>query len=570
VPDRSRRIALALPPLVRLVVALAAVAAATAPVGAAVAPADAAGADCAGGEEHEWAATASPASGAADADDQSAPAILSAYPNPPIDGDRGEFVVVALPGRGNWSLDDGERHVRLPANATGRVVLTAAPGAVPETVEARVVAVPELPALANEGETIRLRRDGREVHAIAYEDASEGELYRPGAGFEPLGATDVGVGSVGAATVTTFALPDAPGVPLSTIRDADRRVRLAAYTFTSERVADALVAAAERGVSVRVLVEGAPVGGVSARQARLLDRLVDAGIEVRAVGGALARVRYQHAKYAVVDDRAVVLSENWKPSGTGGHSSRGWGAVVHDSTVAAHLASVFRADAGWRDARPWRQVRRNTSVQPPEVADGEYAAQFEPRRVRADGVRVLVAPDNAERAVVRLVRSACETLFVQQVAVGSRRSPFLRAALSAARRGVEVRILLSSAWYVREDNRRLAAWLNRTADREGIDLTARLAEPAGRFGKIHNKGVVVDGERALVGSLNWNNHSARQNREVALVLEGEAAAGYYAEVFRSDWRRPGREVPAGLLVVVALAVTIAARWGYDRIEFERR
>jgi hypothetical protein len=58
-------------------------------------------------------------------------------------------------------------------------------------------------------------------------------------------------------------------------------------------------------VTVRVLVEGGPVGGVSRRSAGLLDRFTEAGVEVRVVSGPHARYQFHHAKYAVVGDRAL-------------------------------------------------------------------------------------------------------------------------------------------------------------------------------------------------------------------------------------------------------------------------
>ncbi|PSP53780.1 phospholipase, partial [Halobacteriales archaeon QH_3_68_24] len=143
----------------------------------------------------------------------------------------------------------------------------------------------------------------------------------------------------------------------------------------------------------------------------------------------------------------------------------------------------------------------------------------------------------------------------------------LRTTVRAARRGVEVRVLLSSAWYVREENRRIVERLRERAESEDLSIRAKLAAPEGRFEKIHAKGVVVDGDRVLLGSLNWNRESARENREVALVLEGEAVAGYYREVFESDWAAgsdgdPGA-LPVGSILAVAgvvvLAVLVARR-----------
>jgi phosphatidylserine/phosphatidylglycerophosphate/cardiolipin synthase-like enzyme len=79
--------------------------------------------------------------------------------------------------------------------------------------------------------------------------------------------------------------------------------------------------------------------------------------------------------------------------------------------------------------------------------------------------------------------------------------------------------------------------------------------------------VVVDGDRALVGSLNWNNHSARENREVALLLSGEELGSYYADVFRADWRGGRWTLSAGLAAVLVLSVGSAVGIGRRRIAF---
>jgi phosphatidylserine/phosphatidylglycerophosphate/cardiolipin synthase-like enzyme len=304
-----------------------------------------------------------------------------------------------------------------------------------------------------------------------------------------------------------------------------------------------------------------------ARQRERLDRLAAAGVDVRAVGGDRARYAFHHAKYAVADDRALVTTENWKAAGTGGHGSRGWGVVTDQPAVVRGLATTFRADAGWRDGIAWREYRETVETTRGRSANTTFPRRFAPERVPVERARLLVAPDNAERTVVGLLGNATESVRVEQVSIGSRRQPFVRAALDAARRGVRVRILLSGAWYVRAENRNLTRWLNDRADAEGLPLSAKVADPRGRFEKIHAKGVVVDGDRAVVGSLNWNNHSARENREVAVVLTGEAVGGYFGRVFRADWRGGRWVVPAGVVVAAALAWLVAG-WRGSRIEFE--
>ncbi|PSP83201.1 phospholipase [Halobacteriales archaeon QS_1_68_17] len=504
----------------------------------------------------------------------SRPRIVAVAPNPVADGDAGEFVVVEFPGETNltgWTLADGETTVRFPdRTVAGRIAFAADPRRARNATDHPVYRVDGSLALANGGERIELRYDGQVVDALAYRDAPEGEVGRrtdAGLRWRPVGATDFDVVRARGGRVRAFVLPDGAAVPAEVLAGADRRVFLAAYTLTSRRVVSELARKARRGVVVRVLVEGGPVGGMTRRQARLLDRLSAAGAGVTVVDEPRARYAFHHAKYAVVDDRAVVLTENWKPAGTGGRSSRGWGVVVTQRTAVERLAAVFRADSGWRDGVPWTAFRAGREFEPPGAASGTYPERFSPARVRVESVAVLVAPDNAERGLVSLLDGANESIEAIQVSLGGRRQPFVRAVLRAARRGVRVRVLLSDARYVSEDNAELVAWLAERARREDLPLTAKLASPNGRFEKVHAKGVIVDGERVVLGSLNWNNHSARANREVAVVLGGEAVAGYYRRVFRADWRGGLWELPVGFGGVVALAAAVAVLVG-RRIGFE--
>lgn len=523
------------------------------------------------------------ANASANDSETAAPTIAALYPNPATHGDAGEYAVVRFPNAtdaSEWSLDDGESNVSLPnATVSGRVAVSTDPGVARNRTDLRVLGLDGNLELANGGETVRLTSGGAVADVAAYDDAPEGERWhRVENGddwtWTPLGATDFEVVGSGPASVRTFVLPDSPEVPIETLRRADDRLLVAGYTFTSERVADALADAARRGVGVRMLVDDAPVGGLARRQAELLDSLVARGVEVRVPDGPLARYRFHHAKYAVADDRALVLTENWKPAGTGGHGSRGWGAVVRDEATADRLAAVFRADAEWRAAVPWSEFRRGESFEPTNATDGSYPDEISPANVTVESAGLLVAPDDAESSLVALLDSATESIRVQQVEIGSRRQPFLRASLRAARRGVDVRILLSSPWYAEEANRELVEWLNRRADSEDLPLEARLSNPRGRYEKIHAKGAVVDGDAAVVGSMNWNNNSARNNREVGFLLRGEAVGGYYADAFDADWRASaggpagGKRLPVGLLVAVAVGALAAILYARREVVFE--
>lgn len=502
--------------------------------------------------------------------------IVGIYPNPVTDGDKGEFVIIDFPNRTNvsgWQLRDDESVVSLPnTTVSGRVVFSTEPAVVENMTDRRAYSLAGEISLANGGERLRLIRDST-VDILEYTDASEGELYQQQDSgqweWQPLGVSDFPVIESTRSTARAFVLPDAPEVPLETLDSADDRILLGGYTFTSERVANALVQAHRRGVHVEVLVESGPVGGITTREATVLDRLTAAGITVHALGGDRARYAYHHAKYAVVDNKSLVMTENWKPSGVGGRSNRGWGVVVRDSVITDGLAEVFASDTGWRDTTSWQEFRQGETFEPPSPSFGTYPSEFQPDTMQVKRTRLLVAPDNAGRELVELMDNATRSVRVVQVSIEGPDGMFTRAALRAAKRGVDVRILLSSAWYVEEENRALAEHLNRRAAAKNLSLEVRLAEPNGRFETIHAKGVIIDSDQVVVGSLNWNPYSARENREVMVVLSGEEVGSYYSTVFEADWQgEQPLSLPVGVIAALGIAILLALVLA-KTIDFER-
>jgi phosphatidylserine/phosphatidylglycerophosphate/cardiolipin synthase-like enzyme len=298
----------------------------------------------------------------------------------------------------------------------------------------------------------------------------------------------------------------------------------------------------------------------------VLDRLSNQSIPVRVMDGPAEPYRFHHAKYAVVDDRAIVLTENWKPAGTGGRSSRGWGVVLDAPAVRQGLVRAFEADTRARHTLGWDAYRHNESFEGVTPSETTYGTRFDPQTLTAQRAELLVAPDNAAGEVETLLDNASDSIRVVQVSIDGLNNRLLAASIDAARRGVDVDILLSQAWYTREDNRALAANLTALAEREDLPLSARLAEPNGRFEKIHAKGVVVDGEHVVLGSLNWNDNAFENNREVAVVLTGESVAAYYGKVFRADWRGGIWRLAVGLLLALALGLLLAVGVG-RKIEF---
>jgi hypothetical protein len=55
------------------------------------------------------------------------------------------------------------------------------------------------------------------------------------------------------------------------------------------------------------------------------------------------------------------------------------------------------------------------------------------------------------------------------------------------------------------------------------------------FVKLHNKGLIVDGEKTLLSSINWNYNSVAENREIGAIVENGDFAGFFSGVFNWDW-----------------------------------
>ncbi|AHF99087.1 phospholipase [Halostagnicola larsenii XH-48] len=515
--------------------------------------------------------------------------IVELYPNPTTPENAGEFFVLETPPETSletWTVTDGHTTASFPnETVSGRAAVTIDADETAALTDDDPLELEGHLRLATDGDSLEIRNGSERIDTVSYDDAPEAERwYRSDVDGEsgnsstgvgsgqwwPRGATCLPSTDVTAEDATAFVLPDSPEIPRETIRDADEQLSLAGYTFTSDAITSELVAASERGVDVEVLIESGPVGGAPAATEPTLEALEDGGVDVRVTGGEHARYRYHHPKYAVADETVLVTSENWKPSGVGGASSRGWGITIENAALASDLGTVFDADFEGRDTESGTSYLEDGSFAEPEDQErspSEFPSNHPPESVEIDSVELLFAPDNAEPRLRELLEGAEDEILVKQASIGGPDVSLVEETIDAARRGVDVRILLDSSWYVEADNAELKAALEQTAADENLPLEVALVEPENRFEKIHAKGVIIDGETTVVGSLNWNDNSLQNNREVVLAVHGDEAAAYYKAVFDADWEGGTWSLPIGLALGVVLALLVAALIGRRYISF---
>jgi cardiolipin synthase len=334
-------------------------------------------------------------------------------------------------------------------------------------------------------------------------------------------------------------------------------VALETYIFCDDSagrpVSDALVRAAKRGVRVRVITDALGTGRLS-----LFDEWLAAGVEHRVYNagwlgfGLLGRfgLSRTHRKVAVVDEHVAfcgginIVDDFASP---GGRLARArWDfAVELTGPVVARVSAAL--DTQWRRLtlghRPYAaSVSRALELRAEATATGTAAPSRPMRRVPAQAA--LKAPSVAFIARDNFVnRRAIEKAYL--VAIGRARHEILlanpyfvpgrklrRALVAAARRGVDVRLLIGRKEFVALDH--AVPYLYRTLLASG----AKIAEYEKTM--LHGKVAVVDSNWATVGSSNLDALSLVLNNEANVVLVEHAEIGQLREAILTafDEARP--------------------------------
>ena len=131
---------------------------------------------------------------------------------------------------------------------------------------------------------------------------------------------------------------------------------------------------------------------------------------------------------------------------------------------------------------------------------------------------------NSEQQVLSLIRSAQKTVDIEIYTFSS--EDVLRELAEAESRGVRVRVIIEprTADYRKDRVFGLLLWL-------GAD--ARWASM--EYNLTHSKFIIIDGSKALVGSINLSESALNKNRETAVLLEGDKVKELSA-AFEEDWQ----------------------------------
>lgn len=314
-------------------------------------------------------------------------------------------------------------------------------------------------------------------------------------GTDPSDGADAGVDvpdGVGCTPMTprstppeTFVGPTGLQPRLTALIDgAQQTLDVQMYLFTVTAIRDRIIAAHDRGVAVRVLLDPDHEGNISTR-----NQLNAANVPTR---DAPTLYSFSHAKYMIADGTtALVMSANFNVDAMS--SERNYGFIDRDANDVADIKAIF--DMDW-------------------AAGGGEA----PKPADLACTRLIVSPNNSRMRILELIDGATSTLEVEALYISETN---VRNAIGAAKdRGVAVRVILEGTM----DNQDTISFFR------GRNIEVHNASTF----YLHAKLIIADGV-SFIGSENYSLTSLTKNREVgALIFEASQTAIVKTQ-FDADW-----------------------------------
>ncbi|HSS77169.1 MAG TPA: phospholipase D-like domain-containing protein [Thermoanaerobaculia bacterium] len=336
------------------------------------------------------------------------------------------------------------------------------------------------------------------------------------------------------------------------IREAKATVNLESYIFKNDKaggiIADAPIAAARRGIEVRVMVDATG----SSRSGPLLDRMRKAGVKAYVFHPirlwSLYKIgRRTHRKILVVDGTisftgGFCIANSWLGDA---RNPDEWRDMMVRATgpVSAQMQAIFGED--------WTYTTGEI------LAGDKFYPHIEPvGETLAQGIKVSRGDSSSLAAMLYYVaiESARKSIHIQNayfVPDAQIRAAFIRAA----RRGVDVRIMVPG----RHNDMPLVRMASRLHYGDLLKGGVHILEYNRTM--MHNKNAVVDGIFSTVGSINFDARSLLENNEDSLSfydrdfgakMEATFAedAKHCREVTWTSWKQRGLEQRLAELVSI--------------------
>ena len=341
-----------------------------------------------------------------------------------------------------------------------------------------------------------------------------------------------------AAEVEVFTSPDSSYDALKQFLDESQSIQIAIYTFNNPYILDLLIAEKREGKNITITLEQGPVGGANKE---IICELLKNNIPVYLV----STFTYHHEKYIITEDKILISTENLDDSySKNKQGNRGFGVIIDDQKIREDLKKIYDEDFGKSKKA---SCSLSDYILERKPVGGEYISNFAAKTYPDQQAEKIVVAPGASGDVIDFLNSAESSIYIAEFYINdwsSRKNPFLEAAINKSRSGIEVKILLDSYWYnigKEGENDDIVDYVNNISEEENLNLKAKLVDLKSLgYEKIHGKLMIVDNSSFLLSSINWNENSPTNNREIGVVIKGNSAQ-YFADIFDYDWNYKPQE-----------------------------
>ncbi len=338
---------------------------------------------------------------------------------------------------------------------------------------------------------------------------------------------------------------------LAWIGSAETSLHVHMYLLHEVHLVEAMIAAQNRGVNVTVVLDYGDSWWKQYdldTQRGMATELLAAGVDVHWFGDTGENpYAYIHSKVAVKDGESVWIgSGNWKSSShplPGEAGNRDWGVLVDDAGLADVVLNHLAFDENDARDHVTPVVAGDAPVGWSMPASTSIVGETAPAITGDFEATLLVCPDNCIDELVKALDSAEEEILLSLQYLdtdwswGWGDNPMLEALEDAAQRGVRLQLIINGA-FLDEDIQSAVDLFNEQWNyTQGYDTSAVVMSADEEVTKLHNKGVIVDGEHVLVSSINWGDSALVRNREMGLLISSEDVASVYTASWYEDWNR---------------------------------
>lgn len=261
---------------------------------------------------------------------------------------------------------------------------------------------------------------------------------------------------------------------------AERSINLTVFRMDDPIIHRSLIEAHKRRVRIRILIASSAKGWEE-KNRKLLKEAKKAGIATREPSGDSKQARH-HYKVMTVDE-SVALIFTFNPTRENLHYTRDFGVELYNPRVASEINRLF--DADWDDM----------SFAPDPDSP------------------LLVSPFNSRDKIAALLASAEKSIHIADAKLED--PAIVKLLVEKAESGVNVRVLGD--------------------EKHGSKLPSAIDSRATPRFKLHAKCTIIDGVRAVIGSMNLRTESLDRRREVSVLVDDAEVVKRLNAVFASDW-----------------------------------